>query len=298
MAMRHHCFAGKAVPGQKTGAPGVMKPPAADTKTQEILKETIAQPADALAAEELIEKPPESLDELLSDKNKVPLPPEDVAASAAVIEPRSEALAGTAAEDTISGDDVVERLEGIFKEKKEKHKKVVKEKVEPKPEAATAKERTAAIPLGMPGENDVEKTATFLPSADDTISGDDVVERLEGIFKEKKKKQKKDIQKPDPEPAAKAVPRTEKKEETDTFYLEQRDAGTNASSTQAPNAQDDGSESAVETVSEKSERNPLLWPDESSSESTSAESKKEPDLDRAGEGTRENGRRDGAFEVF
>lgn len=242
---------------------GALKPPSADTKTQEILKETIAQPADTLAAEELIEKPQESLDELLSDMKKAAPPPEE-----ATTEVHTAALD----EETISGDDVVERLEGIFKEKKEKHKKIVKAKAEPKPQAAMAEERTATLPLGMPGENDVEKTATFLPSADDTISGDDVVERLEGIFKDKKRKQKKDIQKPVPEPAANAVSPTEKKEENATFNSAARNAVTNAPPPPAPatDAQNDGSESAVETVSAESEMGPLPWPDEFSSDSTSA----------------------------
>jgi hypothetical protein len=230
-----------------------------EAKTQELAGGALTQPADAFAAEELMEKPQESLEDILSDASPKPETPQvETAASAAILEPSEEATAavqtGTAgAEDTISGDDVADRLDHIFEETKNKGKKGAPPSAAEKTgvaiagEPAEAAEQSKTLPAGMAGDSDIEKTATFLPAADDTISGDDVAERIEGIFKEKKKKQKKDSQK-----AAEAVvPLSDKKEETDTSDTRTEDKGSSAKAridTPLPAAAD-GSDSVIETAS-------------------------------------------------
>jgi hypothetical protein len=210
-----------------TGAPATPAPSAPEKKeadqileqdrTQEILKDTFALQANVSAVDELAGKTPESLDDLISEMTK------EESMEAPAKGPSAPVKTGRSAEDTISGDDVFARLDGIFMDKKKKHEKeppVAKEQPVPKTGKgnAVASEFTETISIKkaeLTEKND--KTATQ-PSPDDTISGDDVFARLEGIFTGGKKK-KKEIS---PESAPKsadvpAVTHIDKKEETDTF---------------------------------------------------------------------------------
>jgi hypothetical protein len=199
-------------------------------KTQEILKETISQEIDTSALDEVAGKSPESLDDIISEVKKESPKDEaraDETLEAAVFEPpQAAARTESGAEDTLSGDDIVERLEGIFRDKKKKR--------EPEPKSSKEETRTKAVKetetapkvsesfrIGIPDENNVEKTAVLPPSPDDTLSGDDVMERLDGIFKTGKKKET--AEKLAAESAAPSVPPPSKKEETDTSPTKIRD---------------------------------------------------------------------------
>ncbi|MBN2188135.1 MAG: hypothetical protein JW699_01675 [Chitinispirillaceae bacterium] len=173
------------------------------------------------AVEELAVESAESLDDIISGITKeTPSAAEAVAEEAldaAVFEPPKEAAppvaADTGAEDTLSGDDVAERLEGIFKIKKKTHDKEPPAAKEETRTKAVKETEAPAMPLhtGIAAEKEEEKTAVA-PSLDDTLSGDDVIARLDGIFDGGKKKEKE----PSGESAT-AVPPPSKQEETDTF---------------------------------------------------------------------------------
>jgi len=223
-----------------TGAPATLKPPAPEKKevnqileqagTREILKDTFAQQADISAVDELAGKTPENLNDIISEmtREEAAAPPVEEAPDAAVFEPTKEPSASVkaerSAEDTISGDDVFARLDGIFKDKKKKHEKeppAAKEQPVPKTGKGktSASEFTETISIEKAEvTKDSEKTAT-LPSPDDTISGDDVFARLEGIFTGGKRKKKENVPKSAPESADEpAAVQIDKKEETDTTF--------------------------------------------------------------------------------
>ena len=221
-----------------TGVPATLTPSAQEKKeadrileqdrTQEILKDSIVQQSDISAVDELAGKTTENLDDLISEMTKEE-PAEasaEKAIDAAVFEPSKEPAASVKAErgadETISGDDVFARLDGIFKDKKKKHEKEPPAaKEQPVPKTGKGKtsdsEFTETISIGKSEvTEDSEKTAT-LPSPDDTISGDDVFARLDGIFNPGKKKKKEAARKAAEELEAATVTQPDKKEETATF---------------------------------------------------------------------------------
>jgi hypothetical protein len=208
------------VPGKKDKGDGIER-----ARTQEILKETISQAIDTSAIDEMAGKSQESLDDIISGvteespKNEARA---DETLEAAVFEPpQAASRTESGAEETLSGDDVVERLEGIFKDKKGKREPEPRpSKEETKTKAVkgadTAGDASETFHIGMPDEDNVEKTAVLPPAPDDTLSGDDVMERLDGIFKTGKKKEKETAPDLSAAAAAPAVPPPAKQEETDT----------------------------------------------------------------------------------
>lgn len=131
------------------------------------------------AVEELVIDAQESVDELVRDAA------DEDAADNGLFEPfvgatrpekqEAETPGGIPAEaeheETISGDDVAAQIDGIFREEKTETEELLPE-VQPAAAVSPAASQ--------------EETRTDIPLPDETITGDDVVERLEGIFKRMK----------------------------------------------------------------------------------------------------------------
>jgi hypothetical protein len=158
-------------------------------------------------------EPIEELFERSSDKEESP----DDARELAPMEDMDETSAAskTSAEDTITGDDVVERLEGIFEEKEEKEDKPAipdvslgrpglagtdtgseatvvfdsdEKSTSPRTEPPSDKKAVdeAFFEIKEPQAVDDETAESSKPgAAEDTITGDDVAKRLEGMFEKK-----------------------------------------------------------------------------------------------------------------
>ncbi|MBN1127611.1 MAG: tetratricopeptide repeat protein [Chitinispirillaceae bacterium] len=182
-----------------------------------IMADSSGGPDEFDAGDELLD---ELLEQPLSTTAPAPAPVEAEAADAAIIEietsspvidETAESFRPVPGEDTITGDDVVERLEGIFEKKKDgeaqpPEKPMVSLGMADGDEE-TAGERTVvfeSLPERAPAPVEAEaadaaiiEIETSSPVLDetaesprpgpgeDTITGDDVVERLEGIFEKK-----------------------------------------------------------------------------------------------------------------
>ncbi len=297
---------------KETVAPDAESRAIDDTRTQELFGGTAAQP------EAPIEKPQENLDDLVESLQKenfegavpegavsegavpegavsegavpegavpegaVPegaVPegavPEGAVPEAAVFEPPRSTPAGR---DTVTGDEVSARIDGLFKETAEPPQAqapVPAETPAGKKDALPAEPEPAEAPVfekPITGrlDDDVERTAMFLHHGE-TISGDDVVERLEGIFKDKK-----EIKKP-------AAETPEKKEETDTVVMGPRGRAAAPDAVKPAGAADTReSESVIETVSAVSGKDVEKRLDEFFREPESAESGRKKDETAAG----------------